>query len=680
MVKVLGIDLGTSSSAAAIFTEGEIRIIPSFDGKHTSRKPFPSVVSFFESGEILVGAPALEQSIYNPTGTIFNSKRKIGTRDTFKAFDKEYLPEYIEALILKKIKIDSEYFLKEKITKAVITVPAYFNDNQRQATKNAGEIAGLDVVRIMTEPVAAAVSYGLGKIKELSKVLVFDMGAGTLDVSILEIDGGFFEVIGTGGDMHLGGVDMDEEFAKFLVLEYKSQNGSNVVTDETIKLQINHLAEKIKIELSEKEQVLVNEIFFSNNIQTKLELKITQNDFEKIIEEPVLKKCEQCIYNILNDLKTSPDKIDKVVLVGGPTRIPAIRKMITKIVKEPELGVDPEFSVARGAAIEGAILANDENLPVLYQGLTLLNVTPLDLGEKAIMKNMEEGIKLMIPRNTTYPTEVTQTFYKRYSFKPKLEVSVWQGDFANNPSFYGNENLGSFWLQVPLGENLEIDVTYKLDADGILTVSAVEKSTGNRDQLVIEKIGGTIIPKPQLEYIIQENDKFEKEYKKTVHDVLSPYEIPIRKSSPQTSKYQWMCTCLNDAKTIIRAYHGEEYREFLSIAQFELFIQQDTQYAFGHIQLGMHPYYPIGIHNALKEDTSRNRRMITVVLIHELLHAIHPDWGHDRIRPAERVLAMRGNLFDAVHDMDVLFLGGKMSFCNNVMDVSDQSERVSCDD
>jgi molecular chaperone DnaK len=239
MVKVLGIDLGTSSSAAAIFSDGEIRIIPSFDGKNTSRKPFPSVVSFFESGEILVGTAALEQSIYNPSGTIFNAKRRIGTRETFKVFDKEYLPEYIEALILKKIKIDSEYFLNnEKITKAVITVPAYFNDNQRQATKTAGEIAGLDVVRILPEPVAAAVSYGLGKIKESARVLVFDMGAGTLDVSILEIEDGFFEVIGTGGDTHLGGVDMDKEFSKFLVSEYKSQNGSNVVLDETVKLII----------------------------------------------------------------------------------------------------------------------------------------------------------------------------------------------------------------------------------------------------------------------------------------------------------------------------------------------------------------------------------------------------------------------------------------------------------
>jgi len=679
VTKVLGIDLGTSSSAAAIFSDGEIRIIPSFDGKHTSRKPFPSVVSFFESGEILVGNTAIEQSIYNPSGTIFNAKRRIGTRDSFKVFNKEYLPEYIEALILKKIKIDSESFLNEKITKAVITVPAYFNDNQRQATKTAGEIAGLDVVRILPEPVAAAVSYGLGKIKESAKVLVFDMGAGTLDVSILEIEDGLFEVIGTRGDTHLGGVDMDEEFSNFLVSEYKNQNGSNVVLDETVKLQINHLAEKIKIELSEKEQVIVNEVFFSNDIQTKLEIKITQNDFEKIIEDPILKKCEQCIDNILNDLKTSPDKIDKVVLVGGPTRIPAVRKMITRLLKEPELGVDPEFSVARGAAIEGAILANDENLPVLYQGLTLLNVTPLDLGEIATI-NGEKGIKLMIPKNTPYPTEATWTFHKKYSFHPEIEISPWQGDFAKNPGFSSNEKLASSWLQVPLGEDIEIEVNYKLDADGILTVSAVEKSTGNKVQLVIKKIGGTIIPKPQLEHIIQENNKFEKEYKKTVRDVLSPYENPVRSDTPSSSKYQWMCTCLHDAKTIIRAYHGEEYREFLSIAQFELFIQQDKQYAFGHIQLGMHPYYPIGIHNALKEDTSRNRRMITVVLIHELLHAIHPDWGHDRIRPAERVLAMRGNLFDAVHEMDILFLSGKMSFCNNVMDVSDQSERVTCDD
>ena len=680
MTKVLGIDLGTSSSAAAVFSDGEIRIIPSFNEKKSTGKPFPSVVSFLESGEILVGIPARDQSIYNPMGTVFNAKRKIGTNEIFSIFGKEYRPEFIEGLILAKIKLDAEYFLKEKITKAVITVPASFNDNQRQATKTAGKIAGLDVVRIMPEPVAAAVSYGLRNIKEAAKVFVFDLGAGTLDVSGLEIDEGLIEVKATGGDQHLGGVHMDEEFAKYLIAEYKNQNGSHVRLDENIKLQIMHLAEKIKIELSEIDQVLVNEVFFSNDIQTKLAIKITRGDFEKIIEEPILKKCEQCIYDLLNDWKTSPDKIDKVVLVGSPTRIPSIRKMITKILKEPETGIDPEFSVASGAAIEGAVLVGDENLPVLYQSLALLNVTPLDLGEKTVMKNRELGIKLMIPKNTTYPTKVTQKFYKEFPTSPKIEISVWQGNFQSNYGFHGNENIGSFWLWVPQRENLEIEVTYEIDSDGILKVTAKDLSSGNEDSLKIDRSGGPPIPPPQLESFTKETGKFEEEYKKTLHDVLTPYEIPIRKSSVQTSKYQWMCSCLHDAKTIIRAYHGEEYREFLSIAQFELFIQQDKQYAFGHIQLGMHPYYPIGIHNALKEDTARNRRMITVVLIHELLHAIHPDWGHDRIRPAERVLAMRGNLFDAVHEMDILFLSGKMSFCNNIMDVSDQSERVCCDD
>jgi len=682
MTKVLGIDLGTNSSAAAIFSDGDIRIIPSFDGKNTTNKPFPSVVSFLESGKILVGIQAIEQSFYNPNGTIFNVKRKMGSKDIFRIFDKEYRPEFIQALILTKIKIDAEYFLKEKITQTVITVPAYFNDNQRQATKTAGEIAGLDVVRVMTEPVAAAVSYGLGKIKESTKILVFDLGAGTLDVSVLEIDDGFFEVIGTGGDTNLGGINMDKELADYLISEYKKQNGSSAVVDDTIGLQINQLAEKIKIELTEKEEVDVSEIIFSDNSQTTLNLKVTRSNFEKLIEEPILKRCEQCIYNVLNDLKLSSDKIDKVILVGGPTRIPAVRKLVAKILKEPESGVDPEFSVARGAAIEGAVLANDENLPVLYQGLTLLNVTPLDLGEKAVMKNNELGIKLMIPKNTTYPTEVTQTFYKQFPISPKIEVSVWQGDFHNNYGFYGNENLGSFWLYVPQRENLEIEVTYKIDANGILTVSAVEKSTGNRDQLDIEKIGGTVIPKPQLDDIAKEATKFEEEYKKSSYDVLSPYEIPIKKQgSTQVSKYKWMCNSLNDAKSIINAFHtGYDCKQFLSTSKFELFIQQDKQYVFGHIQLGLHPYYPIGIHQALQEDTQENRRMVTVVLIHELLHAIHPDWGHDNIRPAEHVLANKAGFFDALTNMDRLFLSGKMSFCNNKTDISDQSVRIDCQD
>lgn len=679
MTKVLGIDLGTSQSAAAVFSDGDVRIIPSFEGRGTTNKPFPSVVSFLESGEILVGNAALEQAAYNPKGTVFNVKRKIGTTETFEIFGKQYMPEFIEALILTKIKLDAEHLLKEKITKAVITVPAYFSDNQRQATKTAGEIAGLDVIRIMTEPVAAAVSYGLGKMQQPTKVLVFDMGAGTLDVSVLEIDGSFFEVIGTGGDTHLGGMDIDEALANYLTSECKKQNGPTIKIGDGIRLQLMRFAEKIKIELTEKEDSVINEVFYSPDSQISLNLKVTRNDLENIIEEPVIKKCEQCIYNVLNDLEITPDKIERVVLVGGPTRIPSIRKMISRILKEPEQGVDPVFSVARGAAIEGAVLASDANLPVLYQGLALLNVTPLDLGEKAVLKSGELGIKLMMPKNTTYPTEVTQTFYKKFVISPKIEVSVWQGDFQNNYGFYGNENLGSFWLYVPQREDLEIEVTYKIDADGILTVSAVEKSTGNREQIVIEKIGGTIIPKPHLEYFAKETGRFEEEYIKKTNDVLSPYEIRMGDQSPSDSKYRWMCFCLNHAKAIINAFHtGYDCKLFLSKAEFELFIQQEEQYAFAFIQLGMHPKYPIGIHNALKEDSKENRGMLTVTLIHELLHAIHPDWGHDQIRPAEHVLANKAGLYDALRNMDVLFLSGKMSFCNNQMRVSDRSVRIKC--
>src|SRR5579885_2986316 len=360
MTKVLGIDLGTSYSAAAVLSDGKIRIIPPFEVKSTTNKPFPSVVSFLESGEILVGNTAVDQSTYNPKGTIFNVKRKIGSRETFEVFGKHYLPEFIEALILTKIKLDAEYFLREKLT-------------------------------------------------------------------------------------------------KYLILECKKQNGSTAI-DDTIKFQLNRFAEKIKIELTEKDQISISETFFSQDSQISLKLTVTRQDLERIIEEPILKRCEQCIYNVLNDLKISSDDIKKVVLVGGPTRIPAIRKMISKILKEPEEGVDPEFSVASGAAIEGAVLASDENLPVLYQGLALLNVTPLDLGEKAVMKSGELGIKLMIPKNTTYPTEFTSTFYKKYVMSPKIEISVWQGDFENLLGFHGNENLGSFWLYVPQREDLEIEV------------------------------------------------------------------------------------------------------------------------------------------------------------------------------------------------------------------------------
>lgn len=240
-------------------------------------------------------------------------------------------------------------------------------------------------------------------------------------------------------------------------------------------------------------------------------------------------------------------------------------------------------------------------------------------------------------------------------------------------------NLGSFWLYVPPREGLEIEVTYKIDADGILTVSAVETSTGNRDELKIEKIGGAVIPPPQLEAIEEEITEFEKEYRRTSSDVLNPYEIPIQENYTQSGEYKWMCNCLNDAKMIINAYHKNyDCKEFLSKSQFELFIQLDKQYAYGYIGLGMHPYYPIGIHNTLKEDTMEIRRMLIVVLIHELLHAIHPDWGHDFIRPEEHKLANLAGLYDALRNMEILFVSGKMSFCNNHGSMSQRNIRVKC--
>lgn len=681
MVKVLGIDLGTSNSAAAVIVDGEIKIIPSSDKKSNTFKPFPSVVSFFEDGTKLIGAYALEQSIYNPKGTIFNAKRKIGSMENFEIFGKEYLPQFISALVLLKMKIDAENFLREKISRAVITIPANFNDNQRLATREAGMIAGLDVIRLLPEPVAAAVAYGLGKLREPTKVLVFDMGAGTLDVSILDIDNSFFEVVATGGNSGLGGIDMDRELATHLTNELRRQNNTSYDIDDNVSLQLNLLAEKVKIELSEVSVVKVNQRFFLNNIETPLELEIIREQFEKMIE-PILKKSEGCILQVLSDKNIAKEKIDKVILVGGPAKIPAIRNMVTKLLKEPESGIDPAFSVAIGAAIEGAVLADDKDLPVLYQGLTLLNVTPLDLGEQAVTigrMGKEKVIKLMIPKNTTYPTEVTQKFYKQYPISPKIEISVWQGDFKGGYDFASSVNLGKFWLYVPQREGLEIEVTYKIDANGILTVSAVEISTGNRDELKIEKIGGAVIPPPQLEAIEEEITEFEKEYRRTSSDVLSPYERPVQENYAQGGEYKWMCNCLNDAKMIINAYHkGYDCKEFLSKSQFELFIQLDKQYAYGYIGLGMHPYYPIGIHNALKEDTMENRRMLIVVLVHELLHAIHPDWGHDFIRPEEAKLANLAGLYDALRNMERLFLSGKMSFCNNHGSMSQRSIRVKC--
>jgi len=679
-MRVLGIDLGTSSSSAAILIDGEIKIIPSSEKKTTTIKPFPSVVTFFEDGSCLIGESALEQSFYNPKGTVFNTKRLIGSYQRVEVYGKQHLPQFISALILMKIKLSAEKFLNEKVTKAVITVPAYFNDAQRQATRDAGKIAGLDVIHILTEPVAAAIAYGAKVLKGTTKIMVFDMGAGTLDVSIIEFSDGLFEVLATSGNTALGGIDMDKEIELFLINETRKQNGESTnLDDEIIKIQIKKLAEEIKIKLASNDSVEINESFSNSKLEYKVSTKITREQFKEMIHD-ILEKSELCIYDALRGAKLTPEEIDKVILVGGPTKLPIIKELLTNVIKTPEEGVDPYFVVANGAAIEGAILGDERNLPVLYQGITVINVTPLDLGEAIGQNSPNYRIKLMIPKNTPYPTEHTERFYVKPSVD-KCPIEIWQGDFDKNPSFHGNAKLGEFMLEglTPMDEKY-VDVTYNLDADGILRVTAKEIMSKIKKELLITRMGEYITPPPELEYYENEVIKTEKKYRR---DILSPYEIPVSEydqvlSNTESNEYGWMCECLSDAKNIINTHHSFDCIEFFKNSSFILFLQLDKQYAYAYIGMTGGPVYHIGIHNALSDNNQQNQRMLTIVLVHELLHAIHPDWGHDRINPEERRLANLAGYFDALHEMEILFLSGKMAMCNNHYGESGKYVKIHC--
>jgi len=675
--KILGIDLGTSSSAAEIIIDGEPHKIPSFEKNTRTIKPFPSVVSFDQNGNILVGSDALEQATYNPHGTIFNVKRKMGSRVPIKIFDKLYQPEFISGLILMKIKLDAERDLEEKITKCVITVPANFNHNQRQATKDAARIAGLDAIRLMNEPVAASLAYGLHKIEGSAKILVFDMGAGTLDVSVIDVNDGFFEVLATSGPTTLGGINMNEKIILWLKELLKEQN-PNPVLDELVNSQLQEISERLKLELSTENSISFDEKITSDKNQLNLSGTLSREAFEDMIQ-PILEQSKTVISQILNEANLKSTGIDRVIPIGGPTKIPIVKSMLTESIKIPEEGVDPDLSVAIGAAIQGATMNGDPKLPVLYQGLTLLNVTSLDFGEEAQRKG-QRSIELMIPKNTPYPTEYTKTFWNNKLMVDISPISIWQGeDFKLKPSFADNVNIGHFVLRdLQMGIQNEIEVTYSMDADGILTVSAQEIGGDSAGEITIEVDYDGQSP-PQLGQAKKDLDEFEKKYRS---NTISPYEIPVDQYVPDTDsnseKYCWMCDSLNKAIEIIKTHHKEFNKSFFDTAKFELSLQLEKQYVYAFIQLTGSSTYPISIHNSLKEKTDSNQRMLVVILVHELLHAIHPDWGHDKIRPAEKRLANLAGYYDAIHDMEILFLSGKMSMCNNEMSTADRRVRINC--
>ncbi len=505
MAKVIGIDLGTSNSAAAIMMGGKPTIIPAAEGVTVGGKAFPSVVAF-KDGELIVGEPARRQAVTNPENTIVNAKRKIGTDHVFKVKDKEYKPQQISAFILQKIKKDSEAFIGEKIEKAVITVPAYFNDNQRQATKDAGTIAGLDVVRIINEPTAASLAFGLDKSKEEMKILVFDFGGGTLDVTLMEMGGGVFEVMSTSGDTQLGGTDMDTEIVNYVLDEFKKKEGIDLSQDKTAMTRIQEAAEKAKIELSTVMETDINLPFISHDPSAgakNLELRFTRAKLEELVK-PIVERCKPSIEKAFEDAKLSPSDISKIVMVGGPTRMPIVRKFVGNVMgREPESGVDPMEAVATGAAIQAGIIAGD-----VTSDIVLLDVTPLTLGIETLGGIREP----LIERNTTIPTSKNKIFTTAADNQTAVTIHVVQGE---RPMASDNVSLGSFNLTdlppAPRGVP-QIDVKFDIDANGIINVTAKDLGTQKEAKITIES--RTKLSDEDIEKLKQDAEKFSDEDKK----------------------------------------------------------------------------------------------------------------------------------------------------------------------
>ena len=506
--KIIGIDLGTSNSQAAVMLGGKPTIIPSAEGVTLAGKMFPSIVAFTKDEQLLVGEPARRQAISNPEGTIIKAKRKIGTDFKYKIHGKEYTPQQISAYILQKIKRDAEAFLGEEIKKVVITVPAYFNDNQRTATKDAGKIAGLDVIRLVNEPTAASMAYGLDKEGEY-KILVFDLGGGTLDVTIMEFGDGTFAVLSTSGDTQLGGTDMDEFIIKWVIDEFQKQEGINIDEDPTAMQRIREASEKAKIELSTVLETEINlpYITATNKGPKHLLLKITRSKLEQLIE-PIINRCIHPVEQALKDANLKKEEIKKIILVGGPTRMPIIQKFVEeKIGKKVERGVDPMECVAMGAAIQGAILAGD------IRDIVLLDVTPLTLG----IETLGEVMTPLIERNTTIPTKKSQIFSTASDFQNAVTIHVLQGE---RPLAKDNVSLGNFNLlgipPAPRGIP-QIEVTFDIDANGILNASAKDLGTGKEQKMTIT--ASTKLSDKDIQKMMQEAKEHEEEDKRKKEEI-----------------------------------------------------------------------------------------------------------------------------------------------------------------